>query len=241
MHLDFYGAPVLICGSVLAAGRAGSWAAGGRWPFQLALGVAPALFVVITGLAPRSFSTKLSAAMHQLKGTHTQNASKRQFNFHEVRPGLLLGRQFTKEEDLRNVRENKGVTDIVTINEEWELFVPSTVVVQQLGGDEHRLRFTTPDFQAPTQSELDVAVEFIRTKIAAGGVVYVHCNAGKGRSSVVVAAYLLATEPHWESASAVVKDLRRLRPCVSFGLLDWPFRGQARAVAQYHDQCQRIS
>jgi len=176
---------------------------------------------------------------HRLKGTHTQKASNRQFNYHEVRPGLLLGRQFTNEEDLRNVREKHGVTDVVTINEEWELFVPSTAVVQQLGGEGHRLRFTTPDFQAPTQDELNVAVEFIRSKIAAGGVVYVHCNAGKGRSSVVVVAYILSTEPQWLSASAVVKDLRRIRPCVSFGLLDWPFRGQARAVALYYDQCHQ--
>ena len=62
-------------------------------------------------------------------------------------------------------------------------------------------------------------------------------SAGKGRSSVVVAAYILATESQWKSASEVVRDMRRIRPCVSFGLLDWPLRGQARAVAQYYDKC----
>ena len=67
---------------------------------------------------------------------------------------------------------------------------------------------------------------------------YVHCNAGKGRSSVVVAAYLMYTEDSWQSGAEVVKYLREKRSCVSFGLLDWPLRAQARAVANFYGKVQ---
>ena len=77
---------------------------------------------------------------------------------------------------------------------------------------------------------------FMKRHIGAGGTVYCHCNAGKGRSAVVVAAYIISSEfSDWETGTFgdVVKDLRKKRPQVSFGLLDWPFRGQARAVAEF--------
>ena len=75
----------------------------------------------------------------------------------------------------------------------------------------------------------------VRRHIEANRTVYVHCNAGKGRSSVVVAAYLLYTEDKWNSAAEVVKYLRSKRNQVSFGLLDWPLRAQARAVANFYE------
>lgn len=75
----------------------------------------------------------------------------------------------------------------------------------------------------------------IYSHIAANRTVYVHCNAGKGRSSVVVAAYLMYTEDKWLSAKEVVKYLRSKRDQVSFGLLDWPLRAQARAVVNFFE------
>ena len=94
----------------------------------------------------------------------------------------------------------------------------------------------TPDYQAPLHSQLLATVKFIERHVAQGSAVYVHCNAGKGRSSVVVAAYLSYTQrDRWPSAAAVVRHMRKLRPDVSFALLDWPLRSQARCVSSFFD------
>lgn len=131
------------------------------------------------------------------------------------------------------------------MNQEWELFVPSSAVEarlvaaalpKQVEPSDVRLVVRTPDYQAPSIDQLRRAVRFIDGHIAAGDAVYVHCNAGKGRSSVVTAAYLIWSERNkWESASAVVRHMRSLRPDVSYGLLDWPLRSQARAVASWYE------
>jgi len=177
---------------------------------------------------------------HMLKGTHTQPKEKRPFNFHTIRPKLLLGRQFRDENDLNLLIQQHNVEAIVTLNEEWELFLPSSKVIAALGGKEaNRMRFSVPDYQAPSQEELDRTVEFMKRHIDEGRTVYVHCNAGRGRSATVVAAYLIETESKWKSASEVIHHMRSLRPTVSFGLLDWPFRGQARAVVTYFNRSRK--
>ena len=38
--------------------------------------------------------------------------------------------------------------------------------------------------------------------------------------------------------NAQVRHLRELRPDVSFALLDWPLRAQARAVSNFYDYVQ---
>jgi len=262
--LDFYGAPAVLVSVVLIIGWIlGPGLTGLQTPFYFAILLTPILLLVITGLAPRPFAVWLSAVMHQLKRTHTRAVNKRPFNYHEIRKGLFLGRQFRGEEDLRALQRKEGITAIVTLNEEWELFLDSKTVnrllgssneqkeelkmktgpsqkevVTSLGGDwtSHRIRFATPDYQAPTQPQLKACVQFIMKHMSNGGKVYVHCNAGKGRSSVVVAAYIMATELKWSNFGDVIKDMRKIRSDVSFGLLDWPFRGQSRAVSTFYDQ-----
>lgn len=246
--LDFFGAPVMIGAVLLAIGRGTSWLMSQmsgtqqQFPWYASLLLAPSVVMIISGLAPRPLAVQLSSFMHVMKGTHSQPPEKRRFNYHLIRPGLVLGRQFTKEEDLKEVMEKHNVGAVVTLNEEWELFVPSSRVKKILGGEDNRIRFPVPDYQAPTQEQLDKIVKFMKKHVdGERKSVYVHCNAGRGRSSVVVAAYLIATEgtKKWKSASAVVRDMQRIRPTVSFALLDWPFRGQARAVATYYDRVAR--
>ena len=248
--LDFYGAPVAIGALLLLLGKATSWCCGRmiyggigecQTPWYTSLILAPSIIFVVCGFAPKPMAVQLSAFMHVLKRTHSQPKSKRPFNYHKIRDGLVLGRQFRDLDDLKRLQKEFGVTAVVTLNEEWELFLPSEAVVKQLGGEKYRIRFTVPDYQAPTMSELDKTTDFIRRHIEDGGTVYVHCNAGRGRSSVVVAAYLAATESKWKSAADIVRDMQRIRPTVSFALLDWPFRGQARAVAAYFSKCRKSS
>jgi atypical dual specificity phosphatase len=46
-------------------------------------------------------------------------------------------------------------------------------------------------FEAPPQEILLDGVEFINRTISKGGVVYVHCKAGRSRSAALVACYLM--------------------------------------------------
>merc|ERR1712216_950791 len=85
-----------------------------------------------------------------------------------------------------------GVGGIVTLNQLWER--------QMLDPDYEEAGLTycilpTPDYVAPSLSDAIKGVHFIETTLAAPGnkAVYVHCNAGKGRSAVVVLCWLMKT------------------------------------------------
>ena len=51
------------------------------------------------------------------------------------------------------------------------------------------------DLTFPDLETLDKAASFVVSRLAAGGVVYVHCAQGYGRSAVAAAAALLALDP----------------------------------------------
>lgn len=46
-------------------------------------------------------------------------------------------------------------------------------------------------FEAPPQSMLIEGVDFINKNVDKGGVVYVHCKAGRSRSATLVCCYLM--------------------------------------------------
>jgi protein-tyrosine phosphatase len=46
-------------------------------------------------------------------------------------------------------------------------------------------------FEAPPQKMLLEGVEFMNNTVSKGGVVYVHCKAGRSRSAALVACYLM--------------------------------------------------
>ena len=69
---------------------------------------------------------------------------------------------------------------IVAVVQEW-----SDLGVKQLV-------LSTPDFfSAPTQENISAGVRFILDHRNSGHSVYVHCKAGRTRSAVVVACYLI--------------------------------------------------
>lgn len=61
---------------------------------------------------------------------------------------------------------------------------------KKLGVD--NLHFKVVDmFEAPSQEMLIEGVDFINRKSVDGGVVYVHCKAGRSRSATLVGCYLM--------------------------------------------------
>jgi protein-tyrosine phosphatase len=191
---DFFGAPVALTAGGVVAVALPIWALGFPLPRRSLVALGLFLFAVICGLVPTPLLTAFSTMMHKLRRTHDiSQVATRRWNYDEVRPGLFLGRQPRTEADIEELQA-KGVVAIVALNQEWELFVPSSQYAALQTPLLGRLQIPVPDYAAPSMEELEGAVAFIAQFMRLGGV-YVHCNAGKGRSPVVVVAHLLVRTP----------------------------------------------
>jgi protein-tyrosine phosphatase len=70
------------------------------------------------------------------------------------------------------------------------------------------VRIPIRDFSVPTHEELDGALDEIDAELAAGGLVYVHCWAGCGRTGVVVGSWLVRHGAHPHDALARIAEAR---------------------------------
>lgn len=201
------------------------------------------LFVVLTvlalfsGLLPRSVAARVAYFIQAVvvqapHARRNKDPSSAKFNFHRITKNLVLGRQPRSSADVQTVHD-LGCRAVVCFNEDWELFVsPEDPIWDELGWE--RLDIPCPDFSAPTDEEIHTMYTFIERHKD----VYIHCNAGRGRSSVGVAAYLLehpndefseaASSP--ESPMKLLKALSLIRPQISKSLARYPTSAQARAV-----------
>lgn len=96
-----------------------------------------------------------------------------------------------------------GVTLFVDLTEEGELD-PYDELVRLPA---RWLRYPIRDFSVPEAAALTRVLDTIDAEIAAGGVAYVHCWAGCGRTGVVVGCWLVrhGTEP-LEALARVAKE-----------------------------------
>lgn len=85
------------------------------------------------------------------------------------------------------------------------------------------LHLPIDDQTAPTQSELQAALDFIDQQRIDGRAVLVHCRVGEGRTGSILAAYLIRQGVTVESA---LVHLRSIRP----GAISAPAQRQALAV-----------
>ena len=123
---------------------------------------------------------------------------------------ILLGTIPTQDEELLELKD-AGVRAIVTLNEAWEPQVAGGVGAACERAGLRHLHLPTPDYSAPSQADIQRAVRFIEEQVASGGKVYVHCNAGRGRSAVCVLAYLMkARGLSAEQAYMLVAGERRI-------------------------------
>ncbi len=76
--------------------------------------------------------------------------------------------------------------------------------VYALGMDPHHIPVV--DRTAPTRAQVDGFIAF--TKVPANQPVFVHCNAGEGRTGVFVAAYRIAVQ-HWSLEDALAEATQR--------------------------------
>ncbi len=101
---------------------------------------------------------------------------------HEIAPGLFHGRRLSPgEEGILEARGIKGVLDLTSEFAETRFMreAPAYLCLPLL------------DATAPTAEELEKGLAWLKENMSKGPV-YVHCALGHGRSTTLVAAYLLS-------------------------------------------------
>ena len=99
-----------------------------------------------------------------------------------------------------------GVTLFVDLTEPGEYgLVPYQ---PELDEGMRAIRKPVPDFGCPSAAEMGEILDLIDAEIAAGGVVYVHCYGGVGRTGTVVGCFLVRHGASPKDALAAISRLR---------------------------------
>ncbi|XP_006654671.1 phosphatidylglycerophosphate phosphatase PTPMT2-like [Oryza brachyantha] len=110
-----------------------------------------------------------------------------------------------------------GVRGVVTLNESYETLVPTSLY--QAHGINH-LEIPTRDYLfAPSIEDICQAVDFIHRNASQGGSTYVHCKAGRGRSTTIVLCYLIKYRNM--TPEAAFDHARSVRPRVLLAPSQW--------------------
>lgn len=110
-----------------------------------------------------------------------------------------------------------GVKAVVTLNEEFEIFISPD---QYAAAGIAHLHLPTIDFLfAPPLEDLHRGVDFISEHIERGELVYVHCKAGRGRSTSLVLCYLI--KHRGMAPSAALEFVQARRPQVRLHPMQW--------------------
>lgn len=139
----------------------------------------------------------------------------------EIDQFLLLGAvPFPK--DVPRLKQ-LGVGGVITLNEPYETLVPTSLY---LAHEIDHLVIPTRDYLfAPSFVDISRAVDFIHRNTCCGKTTYVHCKAGRGRSTTIVLCYLI--EHKCMTPRAALEYVRSRRPRVLLAPSQW------KAVQEY--------
>ncbi|XWS17348.1 hypothetical protein CRYUN_Cryun33cG0059900 [Craigia yunnanensis] len=133
----------------------------------------------------------------------------------EVDQFLLLGAvPFPK--DVRRLKQ-LGVGGVITLNEPFETLVSTSLY--HANGIDHLVIPTRDYLFAPSISDISRAVDFIHKNASCGRTTYVHCKAGRGRSTTIVLCYLV--EHKQMTPAAALEYVRSRRPRVLLAPSQW--------------------
>ncbi|MED6132040.1 hypothetical protein PIB30_015616 [Stylosanthes scabra] len=116
-----------------------------------------------------------------------------------------------------------GVGGVITLNEPYETLVPSKLY--HTYGIDHLVIPTRDYLFAPSFVDISRAVQFIHKNASSGKTTYVHCKAGRGRSTTIVLCYLV--EYKHMTPAAAMEYVRSRRPRVLLAPSQW------KAVQKY--------
>ncbi|KAM7515500.1 hypothetical protein LguiA_005083 [Lonicera macranthoides] len=125
-----------------------------------------------------------------------------------------------------------GVGGVITLNEPYETLVSTSLY--HAHGIDHLVIPTRDYLFAPSFVDISRAVDFIHRNACCGRTTYVHCKAGRGRSTTIVLCYLV--EYKHMSPTAALEYVRSRRPRVLLAPSQW------KAVQEYkHPQTASTS
>ncbi|CAH8264842.1 unnamed protein product [Arabidopsis lyrata] len=117
-----------------------------------------------------------------------------------------------------------GVCGVITLNEPYETLVPSSLYKSYC--IDHLVIATRDYCFAPSMEAICQAVEFIHRNASLGKTTYVHCKAGRGRSTTIVICYLVQHKNM--TPEAAYAYVRSIRPRVLLAAAQW------KAVVEYY-------
>ncbi|KAK3131629.1 hypothetical protein QOZ80_6AG0509100 [Eleusine coracana subsp. coracana] len=110
-----------------------------------------------------------------------------------------------------------GVHGVITLNEPFETLVPASMY--QSHGIDHLVIPTRDYMFAPSLVDINQAVDFIHRNASSGRITYIHCKAGRGRSTTVVLCYLVKYKNM--TPAAAFEHVRSKRARVLLTLSQW--------------------
>ncbi|KAF8732905.1 hypothetical protein HU200_015255 [Digitaria exilis] len=110
-----------------------------------------------------------------------------------------------------------GVHGVITLNEPFETLVPSSMY--QSHGIDHLVIPTRDYMFAPSLKDINEAIDFIHRNVSSGKITYIHCKAGRGRSTTIVLCYLVKYKSM--TPAAAFEHVRSKRPRVLLTRSQW--------------------
>ncbi|GAB4852686.1 Phosphatidylglycerophosphate phosphatase ptpmt2 [Ancistrocladus abbreviatus] len=120
-----------------------------------------------------------------------------------------------------------GVGGVITLSEPFETLVAPSLYKEH--GIDHLVIPTRDYLYAPSFIDINAAVDFIHKNASSGRTTYVHCKAGRGRSTTIALCYLVK-QKHMTPVTAL-EMIQSKRPRVLLTPL------QEKAVQEYHKRC----
>jgi hypothetical protein len=119
-----------------------------------------------------------------------------------VEPGRLLAGRYVGVGEVSALR-SAGVTLFLDLTEEGEL----EPYAGDVAAPARHVRMPVADFSVATHEGMRRTLDAIDDELAAGGVVYLHCRGGCGRTGTVVGCYLVRHGSAADDALARVEEL----------------------------------
>jgi hypothetical protein len=117
-----------------------------------------------------------------------------------VEPGRLLAGRYVEDVDALLAA---GVTLFLDLTEENEL----APYVDRVSPPARHVRAPIRDFSVPSREAMQRTLDLLDGELAAGGLVYLHCRGGCGRTGTVVGCHLVARGMPADEALARVDEL----------------------------------
>mmetsp|Transcript_160145 Transcript_160145/g.292426 ORF Transcript_160145/g.292426 Transcript_160145/m.292426 type:complete len:155 (-) Transcript_160145:35-499(-) len=116
----------------------------------------------------------------------------------------LAGMRYPATKESIDFLKAEGMTMVVSLHRN-EDELPANLAAHGIDW----LHIRVPDFEAPSQDQLDEFVARVKTVQASGGKAVVHCKAGQGRTGTFLAAWVSA---EGKSADEAIAEVRKKRP-----------------------------